>query len=95
LERWRKPLVREEFSHDAGNPLGSEADTAKGGGPLSPTSHQTDIDRTLGRRDRDWVCEAVGRIEADFNRSSDTHLIKLELPCLEDVDLYLKDESPI
>ena len=60
---------------------------------MSPTSHQTDIDRTLGRRDRDWVCEAVGRIEADFNRSSDTHLIKLELPCLEDVDLYLKDES--
>jgi cysteine synthase A len=52
-----------------------------------------DIDRTLDRRDRNWVCEAVGKIEADFNRSSDTHLIKLELPCLGDVDLYLKDES--
>ena len=57
------------------------------------TSQKMDIDRTLDRRDRDWVCEAVGRIEADFNRSSDTHLIKLELPCLENVDLYLKDES--
>ena len=60
---------------------------------MPETSHHRDIDRTLGRRDRDWVCEAIGRIEADFNRSSDTHLIKLELPCLHDVDLYLKDES--
>jgi cysteine synthase A len=54
---------------------------------------QSDIDRALGKRDRDWVCEAVGKIGADFNRSSDTHLIKLELPCLGDIDLYLKDES--
>ena len=60
---------------------------------MPKTSQQTDIERTLDRRGRDWVCEAVGRIEADFNRSSDTHLIKLELPCLEGVDLYLKDES--
>ncbi|MEM7123086.1 MAG: PLP-dependent cysteine synthase family protein [Pseudomonadota bacterium] len=30
---------------------------------------------------------------ADYNRSSDTHLIKLDLPCLHSVDLYLKDES--
>jgi cysteine synthase A len=52
-----------------------------------------DIDRTLDLRDREWVCEAIGKIEADFNRSSDTHLIKLELPCLKDIDLYLKDES--
>lgn len=57
-----------------------------------PTSH-TATDRTLDRHDRDWVCEAVARIAADFNRSSDTHLIKLELPCLGDIDLYLKDES--
>jgi cysteine synthase A len=52
-----------------------------------------EVVRTLNHRDRDWVCEAVERIEADFNRSSDTHLIKLELPCLDGVDLYLKDES--
>lgn len=45
--------------------------------------------------DRDWTDEAVHRIEADFARSSDTHLIKLELPCLSaaGIDLYLKDES--
>jgi cysteine synthase A len=60
---------------------------------LPQTSQQRDVDRTLERRDRDWVCEAIRRIQADFNRSSDTHLIKLDLPCLENVDLYLKDES--
>lgn len=45
--------------------------------------------------DHDWVREAVQRIEADFARSSDTHLIKLDLPRLAEagIDLYLKDES--
>jgi len=42
---------------------------------------------------RSWSNEAVGKIEADFNRSADTHLLKLELDCLGDVSLYLKDES--
>ncbi|WP_424969774.1 PLP-dependent cysteine synthase family protein [Dinoroseobacter sp. S76] len=40
-----------------------------------------------------WVHEAVRKIEADFQRSADTHLFKLELPGLRDVDIYLKDES--
>jgi cysteine synthase A len=51
------------------------------------------LDCSLGPGDRDWICQSVARIAADFNRSSDTHLIKLDLPCLRDVDLYLKDES--
>jgi len=48
-----------------------------------------------GSTDRDWVREAMQKIEADFARSADTHLIKLDLPCLEraGIDLYLKDES--
>jgi cysteine synthase A len=52
-------------------------------------------DSGLPTGDRAWVEEAVQRIEADFARSSDTHLIKLELPCLAaaGIDLYLKDES--
>ncbi|MEL6862255.1 MAG: PLP-dependent cysteine synthase family protein [Pseudomonadota bacterium] len=33
------------------------------------------------------------KIEADFNRSSDTHLHKLELSALEGITLYLKDEA--
>lgn len=40
-----------------------------------------------------WVSQAIDKIEADFQRSADTHLIKLEIPTLTDVDIYLKDES--
>ena len=40
-----------------------------------------------------WVKEAVIKIEADFNRSSDTHLIKLNLPFTPTIHFYLKDES--
>src|SRR5215510_11756142 len=40
-----------------------------------------------------WVKEAVTKIEADFNRSSDTHLIKLSLPFTPTIHFYLKDES--
>ncbi len=44
-------------------------------------------------RQREWVATAVREIEADANRSADTHLIRLPLPALPDVQLYLKDES--
>ncbi len=40
-----------------------------------------------------WVCEAINKIKADYNRSADTHLIKLDLPYFKDVHIYLKDES--
>ncbi|MGL6122342.1 MAG: PLP-dependent cysteine synthase family protein [Shewanella sp.] len=40
-----------------------------------------------------WEAQAIGKIEADFQRSADTHLIKLELPMLNGIDIYLKDES--
>jgi cysteine synthase len=42
---------------------------------------------------RDWVCEAVRIIEADANRSADTHLLPFPLPPEWQVQLYLKDES--
>jgi cysteine synthase A len=42
---------------------------------------------------REWVAAAIRKIEADFNRSADTHLIPLALPGFEGIDLYLKDES--
>ena len=42
---------------------------------------------------RAWVREAVRRIEADFQRCSDTHLIPLPLPGFPGIELYLKDES--
>lgn len=40
-----------------------------------------------------WLANALNIINADFNRSSDTHLIKVDLPCFVGVSLYLKDES--
>jgi cysteine synthase len=44
-------------------------------------------------RDRTWLSEAVRRVEADSNRSADTHLHVFPLPESWGVDLYLKDES--
>ncbi|MEO9110835.1 MAG: pyridoxal-phosphate dependent enzyme, partial [Jatrophihabitantaceae bacterium] len=52
----------------------------------------TDIDRS-SRVARDWVDEAIRRVEADANRSADTHLVPFALPSMPDVDVYLKDES--
>src|SRR5262245_25922932 len=47
-----------------------------------------------GRRgSREWANEAVRRIEADANRSADTHLHPFPLPGEWGIDLYLKDES--
>jgi cysteine synthase A len=43
--------------------------------------------------DRAWVHEAVRLIEADANRSADTHLHVLPLPSEWGVQIYLKDES--
>lgn len=42
---------------------------------------------------REWVAAAIRKIEADFNRSADTHLIPMELPGFAGIDLYFKDES--
>jgi cysteine synthase A len=42
---------------------------------------------------RRWLAEAIRRIEADYNRSADTHLIRLDLPRHPGITLYLKDES--
>lgn len=43
--------------------------------------------------DHQWINNAIRKIEADFQRSADTHLIKLDLPSIAGIDLYLKDES--
>ncbi|MNO53471.1 Cysteine synthase B [compost metagenome] len=42
---------------------------------------------------RQWACEAIRIIEADFQRSADTHLIPLPLAGFPGVELYFKDES--
>jgi len=43
--------------------------------------------------DREWTAEAIRQIEADFNRSADTHLVRVSLPRYPGITLYLKDES--
>src|SRR6478609_8001715 len=51
---------------------------------------------TNGRKrldSRDWANEAIRRLEADANRSSDTHLHAFPLRDVWGIDLYLKDES--
>lgn len=42
-----------------------------------------------------WLSTAISLIEADYQRSADTHLIPLTLPSFarHGIDLYLKDES--
>ncbi|SDD43814.1 L-cysteine desulfhydrase Cds1 [Actinokineospora iranica] len=52
----------------------------------------TAVDRCCDKT-RAWVCEAVRIIEADANRSADTHLLPFPLPPEWNVQLYLKDES--
>ena len=42
-----------------------------------------------------WLSTAIARVEADYQRSADTHLITLPLPgfAARGIDFYLKDES--
>ncbi|MEU7904261.1 PLP-dependent cysteine synthase family protein [Actinoplanes sp. NPDC049118] len=42
---------------------------------------------------REWERNAIALVEADANRSADTHLLPFPLPRSWGVDLYLKDES--
>lgn len=42
---------------------------------------------------KEWIKQAIYKIEADFKRSSDTHMLKVTIPSIENVILYLKDES--
>jgi cysteine synthase A len=48
------------------------------------------VDRSRSRTWTDW---AITTVEADANRSADTHLLAFPLPAHWGVDLYLKDES--
>ena len=40
-----------------------------------------------------WITHAISEINADYQRSADTHLIRLMLPAFPGIPLYLKDES--
>ncbi len=63
-------------------------------GPPDPAAPlpTVDVDRTDPQY-RTWLKEAVRRVQADANRSADTHLLRFPLPEHWGIDLYLKDES--
>lgn len=42
---------------------------------------------------RAWVTEAIERIDADYERSAETHLVRLPILGERGIDIYLKDES--
>jgi cysteine synthase A len=51
------------------------------------------LDRTRDTPARDWAGQAIEKLHADQHRSADTHLIRLDLPKIAPVTIYLKDES--
>ncbi|WP_391858362.1 PLP-dependent cysteine synthase family protein [Streptomyces silvisoli] len=60
------------------------------------TAPPESVELDVNRHDpayRAWLREAVGKVQADANRSADTHLLSVPLPVEWGVDLYLKDES--
>ncbi|MFS7880012.1 PLP-dependent cysteine synthase family protein [Streptomyces asiaticus] len=60
--------------------------TARGG------TETIDVDRS-DHGYREWLKEAVRKVQADAQRSADTHLLSFPLPERWGIDLYLKDES--
>ncbi|MEU6853672.1 PLP-dependent cysteine synthase family protein [Actinacidiphila alni] len=55
-------------------------------------THTADVDRSDSGY-RGWLKDAVRKVQADANRSADTHLLRFPLPESWGIDLYLKDES--
>ncbi|HEY8718071.1 PLP-dependent cysteine synthase family protein [Pengzhenrongella sp.] len=66
----------------------SETTSASGGSGLPPGTWEAQCPV-----DRAWLSDAVRIVEADSNRSADTHLLTFPLPAHWGIDLYLKDES--
>src|SRR5258708_7574921 len=65
-------------------------------GSTRPTSADlagADLTSSACAAGRDWIHEAIAKVEADANRSADTHLLVVPLPPQWGIDLYLKDES--
>jgi cysteine synthase len=68
------------------------ADDVQVAGTGAPMWQTSDVDRSDPAY-REWLKEAVRKVQADANRSADTHLLRFPLPEEWGVDLYLKDES--
>ncbi|WP_327238019.1 PLP-dependent cysteine synthase family protein [Streptomyces sp. NBC_01317] len=82
-------MTEQDRAGSAGAPAARAG--APGAGPDTRVV-TVDVDRTDPRY-RAWLKEAVRKVQADANRSADTHLLRFPLPEAWGVDLYLKDES--
>ncbi len=52
------------------------------------------LDEAVARHDdAEWARHALELIQNDQRRSADTHLLRLDVPALDGIDIYLKDES--
>ncbi|MDP1749182.1 MAG: PLP-dependent cysteine synthase family protein, partial [Reyranella sp.] len=52
------------------------------------------LDEATARHDdAEWSRHALELIQNDQRRSADTHLLRLDIPALDDTDIFLKDES--
>jgi cysteine synthase A len=57
-------------------------------------THMQLLDEAVARHnDAEWSRRALDLIRNDQRRSADTHLLRLDLPVLDGIDVYLKDES--
>lgn len=63
------------------------------GQPANPAARGQGSFEKAGSAQRLWVSEALSRIRAEQARSTDTNLLRLDLPQLPGVTLYFKDES--
>lgn len=61
--------------------------------PSDPCREQDRCPPPEAKAEREWLAWAIERVEADANRSADTHLHAFPLPAEWGIDLYLKDES--
>ena len=74
-------------------PRSDERDVGAEAGDRGDCARDSARERSWGLGSRAWANEAVRRIEADANRSADTHLHAFPLPAEWGIDLYMKDES--
>ena len=63
--------------------------------PIAPGRFPVSLDCTPlpSGGERAWTQRAIEILENDALRSADTHLLKLDVPALPGIDIYLKDES--
>lgn len=74
-------------------PKPSPPSAGEGGAKRRVRASSAATSAALAPTHRAWCDEAVRRIEADYTRSADTHLLRVDVPGAPGIALYFKDES--